>query len=132
MNIFLVCPVRRVTNGEKLLIAQYVMKLESKGHKVYWPYRDTDQNDPNGLKIITANRAAMAEADEVHFWWKADNEGVSKSEGSVFDFGMAWMLKFLFPEKKIILANPETAFPSKNKSFTNVLLLLDSVDSVKN
>src|SRR3989338_2467649 len=131
MTVFLVCPVRKVWKKELKMIQKYVEGLESQSHKVHWPYRDTDQNDPNGLKIISQNREAMKDKDEIHFWWKADKKGKSRSEGSVFDFGMVWMLKHFFPEKKIVLANPLAVKPSQDKSFTNVLLLLDSVDSVK-
>ena len=131
MKIFLVCPVRKIGKKEYKMQQEYVAKMEAKGHEVHWPHPDTKQNDPTGIKIITTNRQAVANSDEIHFWWKADKNGKTKSYRSVFDFGMAWMLKYFYPETKMIIANPLKVNPSKNKSFTNVLLLLDSVDSIK-
>lgn len=131
MKVFLVCSVRNASKKEKRLQEEYVQKLEARGEKMHWPHRDTKQNDPTGLNIITQNRQAILDADEIHFWWKADKTGKSKSEGSVFDFGMTWMALLFMPNKKIVLANPDMVKPSENKSFTNVLLLLDSVYAVK-
>ena len=138
-KIFLICPVRygkKLTRENKKIqekIKQYVEKLEKVGHKVYWPLRDTNQDDPIGLKICTDNGMAILDADEVHIWWYWQEKKwwqkliwwikEKKSTGSLFDFGMAFML-FLILDKKIILANPKNVKPTKNKSFTNVLLSL--------
>ena len=104
-KIFLVCSVRNASDEEKAAQEEYVKKLEAKGDKVYWPHRDTKQDDPTGLNIIAQNRQGIIEADEIHFWWKHRPDGSSESEGSVFDFGMTWMAMLLMPEKKIVIAN---------------------------
>src|SRR3989344_1010569 len=111
MKIFLICPVRGITEQEKILIEQYVSDLETAGHAVHWPPRDTDQNDNAGLRICRDNRRALEEAQEIHIWWNG------KSQGSVFDFGMAFALR-----KKIVLANPGSIEKTEEKSFNNVLL----------
>lgn len=87
MKIFLICPVRGVTDEEKVATEKYVLDLETAGNKVHWPPRNTDQDDPVGLRICQDNRQAIEDADEVHIWWN------DKSQGSLFDFGIAFALK---------------------------------------
>ena len=110
----MVCSVRNATWEQKATAEYYVKTLEARGYKVHWPPRDTDQNDPVGLRICSDNRAAIKNADEVHIMWDPN------SQGSLFDIGMAFAL-----EKKVILANPDAVQPTQNKSFNNVLLTLD-------
>lgn len=110
-KIFLICPVNGVSNEENEAIEEYVKKLENCGHQVHWPYRDTNQNDKIGLRILKDNTKALRKADEVHIWYNKD------SRGSIFDFGEAFILK-----KKIVIANPESIKPTPEKSFENALL----------
>lgn len=53
----------------------------------------------------------MLECDEVHIAWR------SKSRRSVWDAGMAWVLK-----KKIVLVPGFYLEPAEHKCFENVLL----------
>lgn len=140
-KIFLICPVKygkKLTRKHKKIqekIKQYVEKQERLGRKVHWPPRDTDQNDPIGLRICTDNGKAILEADEIHIWWQWQEKKwwqrwmwwikEKKSTGSLFDFGMGFMC-YILGNKKIILANPEEVKPTEKKSFNNVLLALDS------
>ncbi len=135
MRIFLICPVRKGKKRwfrrflefvgvftdkeiqEQKAIAKYVADLEKAGHKVHWPLRDTNQNDPIGLRICSDNREAILESGEIHIWWN------KKSQGSLFDFGMAFAFLAIF-RKKIVLANPESVERTPTKSFNNVLLEL--------
>ena len=119
-KIYLICPVRRCGKREKKLLYEYVHKCEAAGDKVFYADRDVEQNDPTGLNIITKERQAILDADEIRVWWKADKKGKSRSEGSVFDFGMAWMAG-----KKIVIANPDMVKPPPHKSYTTVLAVLD-------
>lgn len=128
--IYLICPVRKCGKREKKLLYAYVEKLEAEGNKVFYADRDVEQNDPTGLNIITQERNAIFEADEIHFWWKADKKGKSKSEGSVFDFGMAWMAT-LFSPKKIVIANPEMVSAPPHKSYTTVLVALANIEEAR-
>lgn len=140
-KIFLISPVRKPKKNwikrlaewlriipdlyelEQKKIEKYVEKLESQGHEVYWPKRNTDQNDPIGLDICINNGFGIFRSNEIHFWWVG-------SSGSLFDFGMTFMLWLLFTHlhllsgKKIIIANPEDVKPTEGKSFENVLLEL--------
>jgi len=118
MKIFLICPVRNITYQETVAIEEYVNKLRSAGHTVHWPLYNTDQNDPVGLRICNDNAATIRNSDEVHVWW---NE---KSQGSVFDLGMASMACAFIPKMKIVVANPEMIQPTKDKSFNNILLAI--------
>lgn len=114
-NVFLICPVRGVSEEEKSKIAEYVAKLEEVGHKVHWPYRDTDQDDPTGgIRICHDNHKAIKKSDEVHIWYNRD------SKGSIFDLGIVYALK-----KIVVLANPEDVKPTQEKSFENLILKLD-------
>lgn len=113
-RVFLIHPVRGITEDERIDIEKYVKDWEDSGAKVYVPMRDTQQDDPIGVRICTDNRAGLENATEVHIWWNG------KSEGSLFDFGMAFALR-----KAIVLANPEDVPGTDGrKSFNNVLRAL--------
>lgn len=110
-QVFIIHPVRNITEELKAKIQAYVKKLEAEGIKVYDPMRDTDQTDTVGLNICTANMRAISEADEVHVAW----DGVSS--GCLFDFGMVFALN-----KKIKII--EELFPAEekgHKAFVNML-----------
>lgn len=113
MRIFLICPVRNVSAEEIVAIKKYVFDLEQAGHIVHWPFRDTDQNDPIGLRICQDNRQAIVDADEIDVWWN------DTSKGSYFDLGIAFALG-----KKIVLANPDGIQPTEGKSFGNMLIAI--------
>lgn len=123
---FFICAVRQASETEIALQKQYVESLEAAGYKVHWPHRDTKQNDPTGLNIIKTNRKGIAKADEIHVWWKQKPNGSSKSEGSVFDFGMTWMAMYFMPGKKIVIANPHMVKAPPHKSYTTVLVSVAS------
>lgn len=108
MKIFLISPVRGISEGDRSAIGAYVAALEEK-HTVYWPLRDTPQDDPVGVQICRDNRKAIEEADEVWLWWDRD------SKGSIFDLGMAWALR-----KPLRLVRQPG--PTPGKSFDNLLL----------
>jgi len=98
-------------------IQEYVRGLEEEGGlTVYWPYRDTKQDDPDGFQICQDNCDAMKASENVHVWYD------SSSQGSVFDLGMAFI-----GDKLVPIANPEEVQPTVQKSFQNVLLELDRV-----
>lgn len=115
-NIFLVCPVRDLSEEEREEIEEYKQGLEREGDEVYFPPENTDQSDPYGLKISLENKEGMEEADEVHVYW---NE---KSRGSVHDLGMLTM-----SEKPLHLINREDLEFTEGKSLTNVVLLRDAL-----
>jgi len=114
-KVFLICPVRKVTQQERTNISYYIERLEEDEHQVHWPERDTDQkDDPTGLRICSDNFEAISKADEVHVWWN------KTSSGSLFDLGMAFAL-----DKKIVLANEDDIDPTETKSFNNFLLAIN-------
>jgi len=117
-KIFIICPVRNVDKETERILKDYVRKLEEEGHQVHYPSRDTNQNDPIGLRICGDNREALYEAQEIHIWFKKG------SEGSIFDFGMYFMLLMFVPEKKLVLINKDQVKPTPEKSFQNVILEL--------
>jgi hypothetical protein len=112
-NVFLICPVRNCPPEIAEKIERYVRSLAEAGNSVYWPYRDTNQNDSIGARICADNRRALARAHEVHLWY------FKGSQGSLFDLGMLFGLN-----KKLVVANPEEIERTPHKSFENVLLFL--------
>jgi len=68
-RVFLICPVRGVTQAEQIELADYVRTLEDNGCRVHYPPRDTNQDDPVGDRICRQNRDAILAADEVHVYW---------------------------------------------------------------
>lgn len=105
MKSFLICPVRGLAPDAHAAI---VGKLEAEGFKVHWPPRDTNQDDPTGLRICRDNTAAIASSDVVHVVWDG------KSQGCLFDLGVA----FAFGKKLIPVDLPE---PTEGKSFQNMM-----------
>ncbi len=97
MKVFLITPVRSLTDWEKNAIEIYLHNLESHDVQVYWPYRDTDYSDPSGFSAFTRHKEVMKSADEVHIWWNP------ASEESVFLLGMAWAMG-----KRLAIANSIT------------------------
>lgn len=120
MKTFLISPVRNINDEEHKKIKSYVEKLESEGHKVYWPIRDTNQNDNNGIKICRDNLTAIQFADEIHIWFNPT------SSGSLFDLGAAFMWWISSACPKFVFVNKEE-FPDdlEGKSFIKVLKWLD-------
>ncbi|MFA5891785.1 MAG: hypothetical protein WDA27_12675 [Actinomycetota bacterium] len=86
-----------------------VASLELAGHSVYYPARDTPQDDPTGLEICKTNRRAIELADEVHIIWDGE------SMGSIFDLGVAFALR-----KKIVPVVGRFPAMSRAKSFQNM------------
>jgi nucleoside 2-deoxyribosyltransferase len=86
MKIYFCCPVRNVIPEYKDGLDAQVEFLEKQGHEVYYPHRDTNQDDDSGLRICMDNRAAIENCDEVFVAWDG------KSQGVLFDLGMAFAL----------------------------------------
>jgi len=113
-SVFIICPVRNLTDHEKRIIENYISNLEREGYNVHYPPRDTNQKDPIGLNITTENREAIKNSDRIDIYWNP------KSSGSLFDLGMAFAYK-----KPIKLINENDVLPTEKKSFENVLLELN-------
>ena len=87
MYIYIICPVRNVTEEQTNAVVAYVLGLEAQGNFVHFPSRDVNQDDPTGYNIVFDHLRAMEKADEVHIFWDIN------SKGSPFDLGMAIALK---------------------------------------
>lgn len=120
-DIFIIRPVRNVTEEVKAKIADHVAKLEAQGHKVYDPDRDNpyQKTDLIGIKIIKHNRYKMDIADEVRIWY---DKG---STGSIFDIGM-FSVFTMRGFKKFVIINREEVASTPDKSFQNVVLTLEN------
>ena len=105
MKVVVICSVRSGTKDE---VYKYVDRLESEGHNVYFPPRDTPQDDPTGYNICLRMKQAISQADEVHIFYYPDSQGVH------FDIGMAFMLG----KKWKLLNNP---IDDNEKSYIKVI-----------
>jgi len=120
MKIFLICPVRNASEEQKSKMEQYISGLEGLGHEVYYPARDTDQEDSVGYRICSDNTDAIWEADEVHMFWD------ETSKGSLFDLGVAFAYG-----KDLVIANPEDIEPNEGKSFVNMISYWSMLSEIK-
>lgn len=102
-KVFMICPVRDITDEEKKFLINYKEKLKNNGCKVHYPPEDTNQNDPIGLNICNENRAAILSADAIHMY---HNPG---STGSVFDLGMTFMA-----EKPLYIINTDSMLDTED------------------
>jgi hypothetical protein len=125
--VFLISPVRGISDETADRIKRYVESLESEHEttgglpkKVYWPLRDTSQDDPTGgFNICKTNFRAILAADEIHIWYD------EASAGSKFDLGGVFMLletlrNILYLEKKIVIVNEDEVVDNSKKSFLKV------------
>jgi len=110
MKIYIIHPVRNISENWKDGLTQYVKLLENQGHKVHFPIRDTKQNDRTGLNICQQNKNAIQQADEIHIAWD------KKSTGCLFDLGIAFALN-----KKIVIIIGYFPVPTKDKSFQSMI-----------
>ena len=107
-RIFIVCSVRGVSDEYKKKLEDYVAELESDGHKVHLPHRDTNQ-EATGYEITMQNFVAIFNATEVHVFYS------SASQGTHFDIGVCFALN-----KKIVLAENEEF--GEGKSYARMLI----------
>ena len=113
MNIFIICTVRGATEEYRKELEDYVADLESKGHKVHLPHRDTNQN-ASGIDICKENATAIYNANEVHIFY---NE---LSQGTHFDMGVS----FAMGKKIKIVKNGEIIM---GKSFSRMLVEWETI-----
>ena len=116
MNIFVICPVRLGVSKEA---TEYANKLESQGHKVIYPPRDTEQDDETGYSICKSNLDGIKWADEVHVFYHALSQGIH------FDLGQAFVLNKKIKVVKILETNnpnyPNNKNNSNSKSFLRMI-----------
>jgi len=85
-DIYLIHPLRNITDFQKAFLDGYVSGVESEGRKVHYPIRDVDQNDPTGLRILSEHRHVIEqEISEARIYFD------KTSTGSMFDLGMIFM-----------------------------------------
>lgn len=83
-SIYIVCSVRGMDDEYRKKLELYVSELESNGHKVYLPHRDTPQ-EKTVFTICKINGNAIINADEIHLFYNP------KSQGTHFDLGIAFI-----------------------------------------
>ena len=109
MKVFIICTVRGASEEYKKELEDYVVELESRGHEVHLPHRDTKQ-DARGIEICRENATAIFESNEVHIFYS------ELSQGTHFDMGVA----FAFGKRIKVIKNEE--IPLTGKSFPRMLI----------
>jgi len=89
MRIIIICSVRK---GTPQWVSDYAHNLEAGGHIVYFPPRDTPQDDPTGLNICLRMCQQIRLADEVHICYAPNSQGVHFDMGMAFALGKKWKL----------------------------------------
>jgi len=118
MNIFVICSVRHASEKDRLLLEYYVNDLELQGNKVHLPHRDTNQQ-ASGIEICLQNRKAIKKADEVHVFYS------SKSEGTLFDLGVAFAMNKTIRVAKNIKYGSGKSFPRMIDEWEQRTMLYD-------
>ncbi len=112
-EVYLICPVRNASAGQRREMDRYVERLEKAGVSVHYPPRDVDQTDDGvGLELNTIHREAMLQCREVHVFWDP------ASRGSHFDLGMAMMLR-ASRDLPVVLASKIES--TKKRSYGNIV-----------
>jgi hypothetical protein len=109
-KIYLICPVRNITDEQKREIDEYVAYQERLGNEVHYPPRDVDQTDATGWNICAQHRQAMKGCTRTDVFWD------SQSSGSHFDLGMAFMMEEM-PVKIVKAYRPD----NEGKSFLKMM-----------
>lgn len=109
-DVFLICPVRNATEEQKQQMNSYIKSLEYSGKKIYYPARDTNQEDHIGFRICEDNKKAIENSKEIHIFWD------SQSQGTLFDLGVAFAL-----DKPLRIVNINDVTETNGKSFSNMI-----------
>jgi hypothetical protein len=129
-DVYLICSVRWCTPEIRAKMDAYVKGLEDKGITVHYPPRDVMQNTPqheiDGTEVCEEHIDVMLHAKEIHIWYVMDPK--VKTEGTFFDFGMAYMmhrvLKHMGRRLVFKLANPHE-LPAVVNPDTYLKVLID-------
>lgn len=113
MKIYLICPVRKISEPFKENVLNYVKFLQSQNHEVYCPLLNTEQ-EAGELAICQKNLNNMRRADIVYFTWDG------KSESCIFDLGMAFALG-----REVVAVVGMIPRASSHESFQNLVYALD-------
>ncbi|HBC45307.1 TPA: hypothetical protein DCZ81_04020 [Candidatus Collierbacteria bacterium] len=105
-SVYLISPVRQVTEEQAKVIADHAEKLKLAGVKLFNPVEDAPQQDETGFNIVMAELNFMLQAamenGRVDILW---NAGGTPSEGSRVDLGIAFALDLEF--KLVAVFNEE-------------------------
>ncbi len=86
MKIYIICPVRGVSDEKQSVIDSYASGMEDDGHEVHNPKYAVEQDDDTGYGICKGHLEGMRSCDEVVVFYD------ETSKGSFFDLGMAYAL----------------------------------------
>lgn len=125
--VYLISPVRQVTDEQTERILNYKKELEEAGAKVFNPAEDAPQQDETGYNIVAAEVNFMKrisdEGGRTDLLW---NAGGKPSEGSRVDFGIAYALGLELRLVDVFNTNEVTG---PQETLNLLLDLLQGVDS---
>lgn len=111
MRIFVICKVRGATAEQIAEQIAYVGSLESMGHVVHWPPRDTKQNDSeHGTGICRTTFWHILWAKEVHVIFDPTSEGFVSDIMMTFalnELGTSLPFRKLINRRRVVIVNPE-------------------------
>lgn len=82
-KVFLICPVSSASDRDRKELSEYVDYLTNEGFNVYYPYKDTPQ-DESPLNINQINTRAIQRSDEIHIFYKRTSQGIHFDMGNIF------------------------------------------------
>jgi hypothetical protein len=92
-EVYILSPVRQVTDEQAVVIATHVQKVKDEGDIVFNPIQNAPQDDPTGYHIVITELASLYGSSKrggrVDMLW---NLGGKPSEGSRVDLGIAYAL----------------------------------------
>lgn len=92
--VYILSPVRKVTDDQSVIIKRHVESVKSRGEIVFNPVDDAPQEDKTGYNIVMRElnflNKMSSENNRVDILW---NLGGKPSEGSRVDVGMAYALE---------------------------------------
>ena len=92
--VYILSPVRKVTDDQSVIIKRHVESVKSRGEIVFNPVDDAPQEDKTGYNIVMRElnflNKMSCENNRVDILW---NLGGKPSEGSRVDVGMAYALE---------------------------------------
>lgn len=95
--VYILSPVRRVTEDQTKAIEDHVLKVRKSGDVVFNPREDAPQADATGYNIVMSELSFLHEASKhngrIDIFW---NLGGNPSEGSRVDIGMGYALGLRF------------------------------------
>ena len=68
MRIYIICPIKKLTKDKKFIVLVMLIDLKKNRHEVRCPFRDTNQIDKIGLRIVEKHENGIIWTDKIYIW----------------------------------------------------------------